>query len=339
MFHSARLKLTAWYLLIIMVISIFFSVAFYQTSTREIQRAIRRIEARDQLQFGALTPFLEQLRQPLEENLIEAEQRLQILLLLINLGIFTFAGGIGYFLAGKTLKPIQEMLEQQHRFITDSSHELRTPLTALRAEMEAGLLDKNMDSKEARRLITSNLEEVIQLQNLSDNLLQLAQYQNQNKQTVTYHALSLQQIIEDSLKKVLPLAKKKHINIINSISDTTFFGDNISLTQLFVILLDNAIKYSSEKTKIFLSSRKIENTIEISVADQGMGIDKKDIPHIFDRFYRTDSSRTKTKNAGYGLGLAIAKRIVDEHNGEISIKSQINIGTTFTIQIPTADHS
>ncbi len=256
MFESARLKLTAWYLLIIMFISMLFSVAFYNASTREIQRVIRRLQyIQNQLNTGIffIAPPLPNV--PTVQELQESEYRLILVLVFINTGIVLLAGGAGYFLAGRTLKPIKEMVDEQNRFIADASHELRTPLTALRSEMEASLFEKQMRPKDVKALIKSNLEEVMHLQLLSDNLLQLAHYQNQNTK-YTLKDISLLQVVENALKRITPIAKRKRILINNEINDVTLVGDAHSLTELFVILLDNAIKYSEPEKLILLSSKK-----------------------------------------------------------------------------------
>ncbi len=332
MFHSARLKLTAWYLLIIMLVSIFFSLAFYNVSTQEIQRVLRRIEMREVNPAAGLFPQPLPLSQAAVNELTESEQRLQIVLILINAGILVAAGGAGYFLAGRTLRPIQNMVDEQNRFIADASHELRTPLTALRSEMEAALLEKNMAVKNAKILITSNLEEVINLQAISDNLLQLAH--TQQAQPI-FQEISLLQIIEDTLKKITPLAKERHITIDNEVEDVSLEGNASNLRQLFVILLDNAIKYSPEKTTVSLTSGRLAQGVSVNISDQGIGMSDIDLPHIFDRFYRVDKSRSKTTINGYGLGLSIAKKIIEMHKGTISIKSKIGKGTTFTVTLPT----
>jgi signal transduction histidine kinase len=208
MFESARLKLTVWYLGIIMLISIFFSVAYYEAATSEIERVIHRLEQRQQrLNDFFPLPLVPQLGGPNLQELEDAKQRIQLTLIFINAGILLLSGAAAYFLAGRTLKPIKQMVDEQNRFITDASHELRTPLTALRSEMEASLLDKHLSSKNAKGLIASNLEEVVHLQNLSDDLLQLAQYQKPKK--IMASEVSLLDVIENSLKKTIPLAKKK----------------------------------------------------------------------------------------------------------------------------------
>lgn len=331
MFEIARLKLTAWYLLVIMLISVVFSIAFYRAATYEIERIIRIEEMRqrygddDGLRFRNV-PLL----RPTIADLEETEERLRLLLVLINAGIFILAGASGYFLAGRTMRPIARMVDDQRRFITDASHELRTPLTALRSEIEVGLRDKTMSMSDAKSLLESNLEEVISLQMLSDSLLQLTQNQNSRKVFAPVQLLSLS---EAAVKKVLPLAKQKKVTLHNTISDVTLEGDETSLIQLLVILLDNAVKYSPAKTEIVLSSEKVDHQVLIRVEDHGVGIAAKDIPFIFDRFYRVDKSRSR-EEGGYGLGLSIAKKIVSEHRGTIAVKSEPDKGTTFLIQLP-----
>ena len=253
-------------------------------------------------------------------------------LIIINVTILAISGTLGYFLAGQTLRPIQKMVDEQNRFISDSSHELRTPLTSLKSAMEVYLRDKNMTLSEARQLISESIDEVDKLQSLSDELLLMAQYQKPNGHNIMTN-ISLNEVISDSIKKTNGLAMKKNITVKNSINNVSLKANKYSLVDLFVILLDNAIKYSPANKKIFLSAKRTKNFIQISIKDQGVGIDPKDIPHIFDRFYRADSSRTKTDISGYGLGLSIAKKIVDNHHGQIAVNSTLSKGSTFTVSL------
>lgn len=343
MFHAARLKLTFWYLLIIMFISISFSVVVYHILTVELDRVEHfQDEQRERVKRlfffkGSAPDASPTVVTPLELMLInhhlieETKQRLVFRLLLINVGILALSGVAGYFLAGRTLRPIQEMVDDQKRFITDASHELRTPLTALRTELEVALRDKTLTPQDAKLLLKSNLEEVITLQSLSDNLIMLT---NHNSNQVPYKTISLLDVIERSLKKVIPLARKKEIHIDNKIEDVLVTGDKQSLSQLFVILLDNAIKYSESGKNVVLTSQKSRKQVVIQIADQGIGIAKKEIPYIFERFYRADASRSKSEMPGYGLGLAIAQDIVVAHGGTIKVASKLNIGTTFTLRFP-----
>ncbi len=344
-FHYARFKLTAWYLLIIMSLSIIFSVLIFKAWTIEIDRFERaqRFFIERRLQEGSLpVPPPPNGRRVLlfngdqmnPELIAETKQRILLILIVVNAGILMITGGLGYFLAGRTLKPIKEMIDEQNRFITDASHELKTPLTALRSEFEVAILDENkLQLKEAKHLIKSGFEEIVNLQVLAENLLELTQ-QQKKLGSLEIEDVSLLEIMETALNRVVPLARKRQVAISNQVDDFVLKGEGQSLAELFVILLDNAIKYGDKNSKVTLTSRKTDHHIEVVVKDTGIGIDEKDLPHIFDRFYRADKSRSKTP--GYGLGLAIAKKIIETHKGSISVESKINKGTKFIVKLPTS---
>jgi len=126
----------------------------------------------------------------------------------------------------------------------------------------------------------------------------------------------------------------KKIKLISKVAPAKISGDYSRLVELFIIFLDNAIKYSPENTVIKIISQTKKNRIITKIIDQGIGISDKDLPHIFDRFYQSDLARTKTKESGYGLGLSIAQKIIQLHHGQISVKSKIDHGTIFTISLP-----
>ncbi|HSX09558.1 MAG TPA: HAMP domain-containing sensor histidine kinase [Candidatus Saccharimonadales bacterium] len=329
MFQSARLKLTAWYLLIIMLVSGTFSIAFYRASTYEIQRVIDRIHYLQSQSNQLMLPTPPTAIITLDQ-LQDVKTRLQIALLIVNGIIFVIAGGAGYFLAGRTLKPIQIMVDEQNQFVSDASHELRTPIATLRAEMEATLLESHLGDKEARALVESNLEELGKLQELANSLLQLA-YRS-DKTSVPADEVSLDDIIKNAYKKVAPMAKKKHITFTISRISGKIHAEKNSLIEVFVNLFDNAIKYSPNDTEVIVNSTNKKHSSIITVKDHGMGISEKDLPHIFDRFYRADKSRTGTD--GHGLGLSIVKKIVTAYNGSITVNSTLDKGTTFILTFP-----
>jgi signal transduction histidine kinase len=138
------------------------------------------------------------------------------------------------------------------------------------------------------------------------------------------------------LERAGKIAQIKKIIIKNSAKDMTLKAEHHTLVELLVILIDNAVKYSPEGSTVIISSSQQNKTGKISIKDQGAGISATDLPHIFDRFYRADASRSKINAEGYGLGLAIAKKIADSLNGSIEVKSAPNRGSTFTISIPVA---
>lgn len=265
---------------------------------------------------------------------VETKKRIAIFLAAVNLFVLGASAAAGYFLAGRTLRPIEEMVNEQNRFVSDASHELRTPLTALKSEIEINLRNKKLTLNEARRLLASNLEEVDDLQQLSDRLIKLSLYQKENKNGLVIEEVSLSSIIEQAIRKIKTLAKNKNIAILKNIKECKFKGDEPSLIELFAILLDNAIKYSSDNAEVAISSKKSDGCLLVSVSDRGIGIAKSKIPNLFKRFYRADESRVKSEMSGYGLGLSIAKEIVERHKGQISVQSELNKGSIFTVQIP-----
>lgn len=314
-----------------MFVSIAFSAVIYRVLTHEIERFERGqrflIERRLNTQSRNFREHI-----PLNPELMkETKQRILFILIGINTGILAISGGLGYLLAGRTLKPIKKMVDEQKRFIADSSHEFRTPLTSLRSEIEVGLRNSKLTIHDAKKLLNSNLEEVVSLQKLSDNLLELAQNGNMIKPQ-DMENISILEIAKTAIKKIESLARKKQITIENKIEDIKIKGIEDRLIEVFVILLDNAVKYSPRKSKVNIKSEIENGFVKISVIDFGIGIEKEDLPYIFDRFYRADKSRSQT--SGYGLGLSIAKKIIESHEGSITIESKPGKQTSFTLSFP-----
>jgi len=317
-----------------MLISIVFSAVIYRMVSNQIEGFISMQNDRiRRFQFQPPPNAPKNLEPPYfsTEDLRSQENQLIYTLVFINFGILIISGGAGYLLAGRTLHPIKLMIDEQNQFITDSSHELRTPIATLRAEMEGSLLEKNITDSQARKLITSNLEELGTLQTLTNNLLRLAQTHNGNFGNTT-ETCSIPDIISMAKKKVAALSKQKGITIKINVDDRMVKGDKKSLTEVFVILLDNAIKYSPNGTQIDVTSKSNNAVLKISICDQGIGISAKDLPHVFERFYRADKSRSQVE--GYGLGLSIAKKIVEAHDGSIHAKNNRDKGSTFVVQLP-----
>lgn len=331
-FHSATLKLTLFYVLIAMVISISFSVAIYNISSKELGRGLGRQTGlmRDlpmERFQGGLVPNFEEWR---VQQLDESNGRLRNNLIYFNILILLLSSGAGYFLARKTLRPIEEAVQAQNYFTADASHELRTPLTAIKTEIEVAMRDKKLNLNQAKTLLKSNLEEIDKLESLSNALLKLSQYQNESK--AGFEKISLPEVAVEASQKIQTLAEEKNISFNNDLNDASISGDRQSLVELFVILMDNAIKYSPKKSTIAIKITKTDSYVFATIKDHGIGIKASDLPYIFNRFYRADESRSKRKISGYGLGLSIAKRIVMLHNGKISVTSKPGRGSEFTLK-------
>ncbi len=336
-FHKGSIKLAGLYLAIMMAISIFFSANVYQLSVQEFERGFRGPVGGVSVAFGRVGPsFTTQARDILQEELEqqyqEAKARVVRRLILTNIFILVGGGVLSYFLALRTLKPIEEAQEAQNRFTADASHELRTPITAMRTENEVTLMDPKLTLAKAKKQISSNIEELEKLTQLSEGLLRLASLENNDLKKEEIKAIA---VVNKALNRVLPLAEKKNILINTKIDKNgVVIGDESSLVEALVILLDNAVKYSPPKTEVKVTLEKKPRHIAINVVDQGIGIKASELPHIFERFYRADSSRSKQSINGYGLGLAIAKNIADLHGGLLTATSKPGHGSTFSLILP-----
>lgn len=330
MFHSARIKLTIWYIVISMSISIFFSCGIYFILHRELQRNERRMNFSIQMMSEDRGTFDREFMR--RRNMVELTERAMALnLLYVNIIILIFSSLAGYFMAGRTLRPIQEIVVLQNQFVADASHELRTPLTSLKTAIEVNLRDKNIDLKQAKTVLQENLDDVNKLQRLSEHLLALASFKTNPVRPS--EKVDLASMLKLSVQSILYQAKEKNISVKQSYEKVKTAGDSKKLSDAFVIFLENAVKYSPPKTTIHVSLVHTDGHAKIQIKDQGIGIDKKDQQKIFERFFRADSSRSKS-TGGYGLGLAIAKEIIDAHNGSIDVESELKKGTTFTVILP-----
>jgi two-component system sensor histidine kinase CiaH len=334
MFESATLKLTAWYLAILMTISLTFSVVIYQLNYREVSFRLENLQhsllddstdilpdtyTNDRFGYGPNSALSVQSRQ--------AAGQMSLSLFYINI-VILISGGLGsYFLARRTLRPIQESHEAQSRFTSDASHELRTPLAAMKAELEVNLRDAHLSERESRELLESNLEEVNKLIDLSQMLLQLSRldYDKLERTPVDIVAVlhDKLKLYKSDVKRFDITARKKAIVIAHK----------PAIAELVGILIDNALKYSPPKSKITVKVFMRRGTIGFEIHNLGEPISDENLPKLFDRFFRADTSRTNSSENGYGLGLSIAKKIVDVHHGDIQVSSTKD-GTTFTVYLP-----
>lgn len=331
-FHNASLKLASLYLLIIFFISLLFSSWLFSVSLSEIKQSVMRIPPTIERIRANNPEFAAELREAQEEAIEEARSSLLYQLIVINIIIAVAGASLSYYLARRSLRPIERAHEAQSRFTADASHELRTPITAMRTETEITLTEPRLTLKEAKAQLESNIEELDKLTALSDGLLRLARMDNS---ALTLESVTLADICKEAITRVSSIADQKKQTIASNVDDVALQADQVSLTDAIVILLDNAIKYSTENSTITIASKQQRQHTTITISDQGMGIAASDLPHIFERFYRADQSRTKSGVNGYGIGLSIVKSIVDAHRGSIAVKSTPNKGTIFTLSFPS----
>lgn len=332
-FRSATIQLTGWYLAIIMTISITFSVIIYQLNYREVSNRLQNLQhslTTDDLTiifpnretlfgYGPGSPFFSESQ--------KAASQMALSLVYINI-VVLITGGMGsYFLARRTLRPIEEMHEAQSRFTSDASHELRTPLAAMKAELEVTLRDPKLTIEESREVLESNLEEVNKLSRLSEMLLKLSR--------LDYDTLERQQVdLSSALNDVLRrYPQEKDRFSITTRKKTFVYANEPAVAELVAVLVDNAIKYSPAGSNIYVRIFGQRGMLAFEITNEGEPIPEAIQSKLFERFFRGDTSRTESSKNGYGLGLALAKKIVDVHHGEIQVKSA-DTGTSFTVLLP-----
>jgi len=300
----------------------------------------------------------------------EALDRLRTVLLIGTSLLSLLAGFAGYFLAGRALAPIDEITDTAHRistedlsarlnlpdtgdevsrlantfdemltriengfarerqFTSDASHELRTPLTAMRTILNF-IREGERPTQEYRQALDDLAEETDRLQALVENLLQLAR--GERGLQLHREEIDLSLLLTDVADSLRPLAENKHLTLTCDLPPTLIIsGDTDHLIRLIVNLLDNAIKYTEQGT-ITISAREIQEYAMIEVTDTGIGIPAEHLPHIFKRLYTVDPARS---SGGAGLGLSIARQIVQAHGGRIEVQSKVGNGTKFTVYLP-----
>jgi signal transduction histidine kinase len=330
MFRSAIFKLTAVFVVFVMSISIAFSVVLYRLAVNELQTGFQNQYVRWLTEYK---PYgLRQPGNPAAE-LAARSRHISAQLIYFNVLVLFGSAVASYLLARRTLRPIERAHNLQKRFTADVSHELRTPLTALKMDTEVSLLDTKASAAELRQTLRGNLDEANRMESLVNNLLQLSSLEA-NQLRNEFSRINLRESAEAAKAVVQKLAESKKITIDATLQDGFVSGDQPSLTQMAVILLENAIKYSPAGSTVRLVTASRGATATILVEDNGAGIPGEALPHVFDRFYRADTSRGSHSSNGFGLGLSLAKLIADLHSGEIILTSTPGKGTQASVRLP-----
>ncbi len=227
---------------------------------------------------------------------------------------------------------LRDSFARVRQFSGDASHELRTPLTIMRGEIELALRSTKTP-EEYRRVLQSSLEEILRMTAIIDNLLMLAKA-DQGVYQAEFSEVDLRLLAEELLEDGEALAERKRIRVtLKKAVPITIVGDRVRLRQLFLNLLDNAIKYTPDGGSVVMSVEQHNGSAVFRVEDTGVGIPKEEQAKIFDRFYRVDKARSR-ELGGSGLGLSIAKWIAGLHRGTITVESETNRGSIFTVHLP-----
>jgi len=229
----------------------------------------------------------------------------------------------------RTLERLEVLFTSQQRFLADVSHELRTPLTVIKGNVDLMRRMKKLDAES----LSSIDQEAGRLTRLVGGLLMLAQAES-GKLPLNFQPVGLDMLVTEVFQEMHIIAGGKvHVHL-SEIDQLQVNGDRDRLKQVLINLVANAIQYTPEGGEVFMSLTRVGDQARIICQDTGPGIPSEDLPHIFERFYRAEKSRTRGKATGFGLGLSITKWIVEHHNGHIEVDSKEGQGTTFAIWLP-----
>lgn len=255
--------------------------------------------------------------------------------------LLIFAGGFAAFfvlslyLSRWALRPVERAWQQQSQFIADASHELKTPLTVILANLGILVSHKQETIASQEKWLANTKEEAGRMRQLVENLLFLAKSDAREENTVvSKEMIDFSDLVWNRILSFESVAFEQHVTIEEEIAGgMEICGNRELLNRLVAILLDNACKYAGKNGRVMVKAEKEGEKLRLLVKNTGDPIPQEEIPHIFERFYRTDKSRVH-REGGYGLGLAIARTIAEEHKGKIGVESSSENGTLFWVILP-----
>lgn len=239
---------------------------------------------------------------------------------------------ISIYLTNKTIEPIKESFEKQKQFIADASHELKTPLAIIRTNTSLVLSNKDKTVNSQIKWINYINNQTERMAKLIDEMLSLTKLDT-GREIIEFSIFDLSKLLNNILLTFEAVIFESKIELETNISDDIFIkGDKESIKKVCIILLDNAIKYTNTNGKISVFLNLNKSRVKLIVKNTGDGIKNEELDKIFERFYRIDSSRAR-ETGGYGLGLSIAKSIIESHNGRIYAESNLGKDTTLVIDL------
>jgi heavy metal sensor kinase len=230
-----------------------------------------------------------------------------------------------------TFARLEAAFAQQARFTSDASHELRTPVSVILSQTQTAL-SRERSSPEYREALEACQRAARRMKTLTESLLELARL-DAGQEPIKRERFDLLGVARDCVELLRPLAAERGIQIHCDVPPMECLGDAERIGQVVTNLLTNAIHFNRDQGEVRLSARTENGAVLLTVADTGQGIPAEDIPHLFERFYRVDKSRSRIQGRN-GLGLAICKAIVDAHGATIDVSSQAGVGSTFTVRLP-----
>ncbi len=234
-----------------------------------------------------------------------------------------------YFVSDKAIRPIVDSYEKQKRFITDAGHELKTPLTIIRADADA----LEMDIGDGNEWVSDIRKQTMRMNELTNNLILLSKMEETHLSSVM-ETVDLHDVVEEQSRSFKAVAESCDVEMKVDAEDTVVKGDTKMLTQLVSILMDNAVKYCPDHKSIDIKLIHDQKHAILEITnDTKEDIKEESLKHLFDRFFRTDSSHN-SETGGHGIGLSIARAIVDSHKGKITAEKRKDYSITFKVLLP-----
>jgi signal transduction histidine kinase len=258
-------------------------------------------------------------------------------LLVANIVGLALVAGAAFLLAKTALRPLEQAIALQRQFTNDASHDLRTPLAVIRTETSAALHNAGLSEEAGERLRIID-EQAQRMERLIDQLLTLSHVDADS--ALECEPTDLVVVVNVVVRDLQPLAQARSIDLsVNRSESALVMGDELKLSQLVANLVDNAIKYSPERTSVEVGVWQARDAAYVAVADRGAGIPVEEQERIFLRFHRLDQARNgaNTGPAGHGLGLPLCRWIARAHGGDIAVDSRDGRGSIFTVRLPALD--
>lgn len=343
-FRWARLRLTLYYLAIITIIVIILSSSVYSFHALEVHSTVvqlsERFEVRPNPRLGGPPQItvIPSLTRTVVTSLYDYLDDLRKAIIIGDVITIVIAGLLSFLLAGRTLRPIKEMLDRQSRFFANATHDLRTPLAVMTTEDEVALRRAAIDENAAREILTSNLEELRRMSKMVEQMRFLSRAQSGKSvaRQPSRELLDLREIVQTAVGKMTRRAEELGVRLeAEELEEGAIRANRDSFERALYNVIENALSYTPEHGTVTLAVRRSGSHIEVTVHDSGIGISEKDLPHVTEPFYRADEARGSS-TGGSGLGLTIVADIVASHGGTLNLESKVGEGTTVIMRFHVA---
>jgi two-component system sensor histidine kinase CiaH len=271
------------------------------------------------------------------ELVAEAIARLRLRVILVDAAVFAVVGVVGFWYARRTMRPVNEALANQRRFIANASHELRTPLAIMKADYEVTQRGPP-DVAELQRSLDSGLEEVERMNGVVADLLTLSRI-DAHEERLERREIDICALIDITVAKLAAFAALRGVDLVREggHGEVLATTDPEHLQRALFNLVKNAVEHSTQGSRVAVRAACDGERVRVQVADRGAGLTREELDHVFERFYRADDARGRA-SGGSGLGLPIALWVVEAHGGTLRLSSTPGRGTTATVLLPLAPH-